>query len=118
MLKHLRWLLALVVLGTAPLFAAQPQFNVIYTFGSNEPNDGELPDGKLVADAAGNLYGTTQSGGTIGAGTVFELSPNGDGTWTETILYSFCSQFQCGDGQQPEAAVIFDQQVIYMARPC
>jgi uncharacterized repeat protein (TIGR03803 family) len=45
----------------------------------------------LISDGAGNLYGTTDSGGEYGYGTVFELSPPGSGGdfWTKTLLYSF-----------------------------
>jgi hypothetical protein len=47
------------------------------------------PQGSLVLDAAGNLYDATVDGGDNFQGTVFELSPSGDGTWTKTVLYSF-----------------------------
>ncbi len=66
----------------------------------------------LVSDAAGNLYGTSEQGGfgceQWGCGTVFELSPNGSGGWTETVLYTFCMLWACGDGDQPAAGLIFD----------
>jgi len=72
---------------------------VLYAFqgvGSEGVKDGQNPMGGLVFDAAGNIYGTTYEGGTStactglpGCGTVFELSPKGDGSWTETVLYSF-----------------------------
>jgi len=56
-------------------------------------------------DSAGNLYGTTYGGGTKGLGTVFELSPRGDGTYTFSILHSF----QGGrDGSGPIYGVSFD----------
>jgi uncharacterized repeat protein (TIGR03803 family) len=63
----------------------------------------------LVADAAGNLYGTTFTGGIItnichtGCGTVFELV-RGEGGWTENTLYSFAGL----DGEYPESSVAFD----------
>jgi uncharacterized repeat protein (TIGR03803 family) len=69
--------------------------------------DGSEPAG-LIFDATGNLYSTTGGGGAYGAGTVFELTPNGSGGWTETVLYSFCSQPDCTDGLSPEAGLIFD----------
>ena len=50
--------------------------------------DGSKLHGGLVFDAAGNLYGTTSAGGPYGGGTVFMLSPSGNG-WTFTRLYSF-----------------------------
>jgi len=68
---------------------------VIYSFQGG--SDGEYPQAALVMDAHGNLYGTTAEGGTgnctnmglAGCGTVFELSPQGDGTWSKSVLYSF-----------------------------
>jgi uncharacterized repeat protein (TIGR03803 family) len=52
---------------------------------------GTYPYAGLAFDAAGNLYGTTSSGGANGEGTVFKLAPpkSGSGAWTETVLYSF-----------------------------
>jgi uncharacterized repeat protein (TIGR03803 family) len=58
-------------------------------------------------DSVGNLYGTTANGGANGAGVVFELSPVGAG-WTETVLYSFCSQSGCTDGANPINGLIMD----------
>jgi uncharacterized repeat protein (TIGR03803 family) len=79
--------------------------------------DGYNPLGGLVMDAAGNLYGTTLSGGAgsctdgngvvIGCGAVFELTPTASGPWTIKILYSF--QNNGIDGAGPYAGVIFDQ---------
>jgi uncharacterized repeat protein (TIGR03803 family) len=54
------------------------------TLGGKE--NGWHPYGGLVFDAAGNLYGTTAGGGGHGDGSVFELTPSPDGTWTETLL--------------------------------
>jgi uncharacterized repeat protein (TIGR03803 family) len=52
--------------------------------------DGVQPLGGLIADSADNLYGTTNTGGPAGYGTVFELSPptSSGGAWTFTILYA------------------------------
>lgn len=93
-------------------FAVGQQYKVLWNF-SNSPNDGFYPAAGLIADGHGNLYGTTQDGGTGGTyntGTVFELSPQTDGTWKETILYNFCSVigFSCLDGSAPQAALAFD----------
>jgi uncharacterized repeat protein (TIGR03803 family) len=60
--------------------------NELYTFGSQR-DDGASPNG-VVFDASGNAYGTTATGGSAGFGTIFELSPTGDG-WAERVLYSF-----------------------------
>jgi uncharacterized repeat protein (TIGR03803 family) len=67
---------------------------VLYTFCPiSGCADGSEPGAGLIWDAAGNLYGTTKSGGAFGGifggGTVFKLSKNGSGTWTETVLHSF-----------------------------
>src|ERR1700730_863712 len=67
---------------------AQAGESVILHFN---PTLGAHPVSCLVADAAGNLYGTTTLGGTANCGTVFQLSPGSDGKWTETLLYSFPS---------------------------
>jgi hypothetical protein len=95
----------------------QAQEKVLWSF-AGYPTDGAQPADKLILDSAGNLYGTTQWGGTnaniycTGCGTVFELSPGSSGSWTETILYNFCQSFDgnvCLDGAAPSAGLIFDQ---------
>jgi uncharacterized repeat protein (TIGR03803 family) len=63
-------------------------------------NDGNQPNGGLIFDATGNIYGTTVTGGPdegfcingqtpYSCGTVFKLTPNGGGKWTESIPFSF-----------------------------
>jgi len=78
---------------------------ILYSF-QGAP-DGEYPRGPLVFDARGNLYGVTSEGGFCnnGCGTVFELSPQAIGTWTEKILYQFTNG---NDGQYP-TGIIFDK---------
>ena len=61
--------------------------------------------GSLVRDSSGNLYGTTVGGGADGKGTVFELMPTGQSSWTESILRSFGNGT---DGNSPWAGVIID----------
>lgn len=90
------------------LAAGQAQYKVLYTFGTNGPNDGIEPNGGLVFDVAGNAYGTTVQGGAFGGGTAFELSPQKDGTWQEAVLYNFCSLSNCSDGYYPESGLISD----------
>jgi uncharacterized repeat protein (TIGR03803 family) len=64
--------------------------SVIHSFPGTKGNtDGRNPVGGLVFDSAGNLWGSTQGGGSVGDGTVFELTPNSDGTYAESTLYSF-----------------------------
>ena len=66
---------------------------ILYNFtGIN--GDGGEPDGGLVRDSAGNLYGTTYSGGYLNQGTIFKLEPNG----AETILHTFLGG---ADGSYP-----------------
>jgi uncharacterized repeat protein (TIGR03803 family) len=66
---------------------------ILHSFGALP--DGEYPWGGVAVDSAGNVYGTTATGGTNGCGSIdpqcgiiFELSPASDGTWNETILYN------------------------------
>ncbi|MGO8793604.1 MAG: choice-of-anchor tandem repeat GloVer-containing protein [Candidatus Sulfotelmatobacter sp.] len=75
---------------------------VLYSFMSNP--DGAFPFSGLTWDAQGNLYGTTYGGGS-GMGAVYELSPNGSGGWSESVLYSVCSQPNCADGAYPNGLV-------------
>jgi len=71
---------------------------VLHAFYFERP-DGIEPDAGLIFDGAGNLYGTTLGGSdNAGYGTVFELSPTAGGSWTEQILYTFCSETDCADG--------------------
>jgi len=97
-------LILLAMLFTGTIHAAS-QEQVLHSFGIT-PGDGYAAVGPVVFDAAGNLYGTTANGGTSGSGTVFELIPNGNGTWTEEVLYSFGSQ--SGDGANPSGGLVFD----------
>ena len=80
--------------------------SVLYNF--NGGSDGANSLGSLMMDAAGNLYGTTQSGGgSNNSGTVFMLSPNGSGGYAESILYSFTGD---SDGSIPTAGLIMDSR--------
>jgi uncharacterized repeat protein (TIGR03803 family) len=91
-------------------------YKVIHSF-SGFPNDGMHAIGPVVFDKAGNMYGTTPGGGSNscqgdnGCGVVYELSPNRDGSWTESILYNFCANFvglSCLDGAFPSAGLALD----------
>jgi hypothetical protein len=63
-----------------------------------------------VFDTKGNLFGTTQQGGSaqycLNCGVIYELVPQGDGTWSETVVYSFGSQPNVADGSDPVAGMI------------
>jgi uncharacterized repeat protein (TIGR03803 family) len=83
--------------------------SVLYSFCSlAKCADGEVALAGLIFDGAGNLYGTTSAGGANGGGTVFKLSPSSGGSWTESVLYSFCSLNNCVDGEYPQSSLVFD----------
>ncbi len=73
-----------IVYELAPSTSGAWTENILYSFQGG--SDGATPLGPLIFDQAGNLYGTTSNGGVYG-GTVFELIPNGDGTWAEKVLF-------------------------------
>ena len=76
---------------------------VLHNFNGS---DGSASRSGLIFDAAGNLYGTTYTGGTYNYGTVFELSPMVDGGWSETVLHNFNNNGS--DGWGPLSALTFD----------
>jgi uncharacterized repeat protein (TIGR03803 family) len=73
---------------------------ILYAFTGGA--DGALPNGGLTLDVDGNIFGTTQQGGQYNYGSVFELSPKSDGTYTETVLHSFTGGV---DGRFPMAGL-------------
>jgi uncharacterized repeat protein (TIGR03803 family) len=110
------------LLAASSASAATPQETVLYSFQGG--NDGAYPASNLVADKQGNLYGTTEFGGTglctdadgfvIGCGTVFKLTKpaKSGGKWAESVLYSF-QGFLIGssnlrDSGYPQAGLAID----------
>jgi uncharacterized repeat protein (TIGR03803 family) len=89
--------------GCGTIFKLTPvrKFTLLHSF-TGQPMDGAIPSAGLITDSAGNFYGTTESGGASGNGTVFKLSPTG----VETVLHSFAG-FP-SDGTDPEAGLIRD----------
>jgi uncharacterized repeat protein (TIGR03803 family) len=83
-------------------------YNFLYSFCSSLAANGYGPTTALVADGAGNLYGTAAEGGTYGFGVVFELSPPtvSGGAWSYKLLYSFTG---VGDDAYPNTALLFDR---------
>jgi uncharacterized repeat protein (TIGR03803 family) len=80
---------------------------ILHSFDDNG-TDGFYPLAGLIFDGSGNLYGTTELGGSLdcggtGCGTLFELTPQAGGTWTETVLYVFHGT----DGNRPYAGLTF-----------
>ena len=97
--------------GTLLRLTKNPDGSWTSTVAFNFPGGtgGAQPNG-VVFDSSGNLYGTTQLGGNLtcsgrgGCGVVFRLSPNSDGTWTETVLHSFNGR----DGSLPIGSLSLD----------
>jgi len=97
--------------GTVYKLDTTGSLTVLHTFSGG---DGANPSSALIFDSEGNLYGTTGNGGSSGGcglggcGTLFELSPQEDGTWSEVVLYSFCSASECVDGEEPLGPLVRD----------
>jgi uncharacterized repeat protein (TIGR03803 family) len=88
--------------GTVFMLSPAGKETVLYEFtGTN--GDGNGPHGRLAFDANGNIYGTTQGGGTNGTGTVYRLSPKSGGGWTEKVIYNFSATG--ADGTAPSAGM-------------
>ena len=101
------WSIALANIALALMMvtaASAATEKVLYSFGNGL--NAAYPFDTPIFDAAGNLYGTTWEGGTANHGTVFELSPDSKGGWTEAVLYSF--QGGPTDGGKANGSVIFD----------
>jgi uncharacterized repeat protein (TIGR03803 family) len=84
---------------TSPQAQAQA-FKVVYNF-TGESDGGESLAG-LTVDTAGNLYGTTNSGGLSNVGVVFKVTPSG----AETVLHSFTDS---PDGSNPNGGLLRDK---------
>jgi uncharacterized repeat protein (TIGR03803 family) len=104
--------LTMCLIGCGTLFEITPSgtLTTLYNFCS-ESNcaDGYYPFGALVQDSNGDVYGTTEYGGTGsscpakgGCGTVFKITSTG----ARSTVYSFCSESNCDDGQVPYAGLI------------
>ena len=85
------------------------KLSVLYSFSKS--SQGRTPLAGVTADAAGNLYGTTSTGGTGDrkCGTVFKLSPGENNKWTYSVLYSFDYYNNYEDGCHPAAGVVLDK---------
>ena len=93
-----------LVLAVVLIQAAQAQtFQVIYNFGQ----DGSGPMAGVTIDRGGNLYGTTQGGGTYNQGLAYKLT-NKNGGWVLSPLYSFAGNNKgTNDGIYPYSRVVF-----------
>src|SRR5437764_4453639 len=87
---------------------SKPKLKALYAF-CRKANcvDGYEPLAGVILDTAGNVYGTTWSGGRTREGNVFRLSPPlpGKRRWRLHILHDFCSA--CGDGTHPITALTY-----------
>ena len=107
--------------GGGTIFALVPNADrsvwtrkVLRNFCPNHPNcsGGALPVGRMVIDTQGNIYGVTTFGGHDaeepfpGHGVVFKLTPDR----TLTVLYRFCVEHKCADGDLPEAGLTYAGQ--------
>jgi uncharacterized repeat protein (TIGR03803 family) len=89
-------------------YSAAGTEKVLYTFcpdAAAKCPDGAGPSGVLVRDSSGNLYGTTAGGGAHLGGTVFKITP---GSEKESVLYSFCANKGCTDGEGPMGGLAID----------
>lgn len=95
--------------GCGVVFKIDPSGNesVVYAFPPPGGTDGRYPEGRVIVDRAGNLYGTTSGGGNTscgggdGCGTVFKIDKSGN----ESVLYRFNGGT---DGEFPDAGVVRD----------
>ncbi len=115
-LGRIRWSFGIMVILAMGWGVSSPadsrvqyQFQIVHSFGA--PGDGVGP-GSIVMDGRGNLYGVTTSGGAYGYGTVFELTPDANREWTETILHSFPVNDPT-DGWDPIGLVIDEAGNLY-----
>jgi len=90
---------AVLLLAATALAASREK--VLHTF---EDRPAAYPYSRLVADAAGNFYGTTTWDGVHGAGTIYELSPLQNGGWAYHVLYVFPGT----DGNNPHGRLLLD----------
>ena len=92
-----------IVFELNPNGVGERDLTVLYSF-RGQP-DGSFPYGAILFDGSGNIYGTTYYGGVNGIGSVYKLSPQPVGEWTEEVLYSFQ---QGTDGNSPISNLVSD----------
>ena len=102
------YIASICLLFAASALPAASQEAIIYSFGGST-SDSQIPSTALVADKAGNLYGATTKGGASECGAVFELSPQTNGSWAESVIYSFTKTRSLCTGT-PGPSLILDGQ--------
>jgi uncharacterized repeat protein (TIGR03803 family) len=85
--------------GTIYRLTPSGSYSVLHNFRGG--NDGSAPEGTLLRDSSGNLFGTTSAGGSHGSGVIFKVTPSG----AEKILYSFTGG---SDGSVPRGSLVSD----------
>ncbi len=93
--------LCFILAGVAARPAQGQTFTVLHSF--TDGSDGANPEGALIQDSTGNLYGTASGGGEDRSGVVYEISTAG----TETVLYSFKGG---KDGAGPTTSLVRDRE--------
>jgi uncharacterized repeat protein (TIGR03803 family) len=102
-----RFVIAITILTLVSAASARPQEKILYSFQGG--TDGVNPEGNMVFDMAGDLYGTASNGGSHSFGAVVQLTPPeqvGE-VWTESVIYNF-KGLEYHDGNSPES-LIWDQ---------
>ncbi|MBV9718074.1 MAG: hypothetical protein JOZ77_02060 [Candidatus Eremiobacteraeota bacterium] len=84
-------------------------WTLVNTYSFKDTPDGSAPQGPVIEDASGNLYGTTSGGGVHGHGAVYRMQPTGSG-YTESLLYSFRGK---KDGGYPVGGLIIVNDALY-----
>lgn len=88
--------------GTVFKISPSGTYTLLHSFVDVAPNyDAQLPTAGLTLGTDGNLYGTTERGGTQNGGAIYRITPSG----TETLLYSFCV-ISCYDGFVPSTPLV------------
>ncbi len=94
--------MAFLVFALCAATAIVSTAQTLTTLASFNGTDGKASTGTLIQATDGNFYGTSQTGGTFGLGSVFKVTPSG----TVTTLYSFCALANCVDGSGPTAGLV------------
>src|SRR2546423_3612767 len=111
----------LAIAAAAVLFAAAPgsaapqyKLKLLHAFCKQQGcTDGELPEGALLLDGTGDVFGATLVGGKYGYGVVFKLAPNGT-RYAEYVLHNFCKNSDTCKDFNPVGDLIMDKNgVLY-----
>jgi uncharacterized repeat protein (TIGR03803 family) len=93
---------------TATTTASASAYQSLYSFCSlSACADGDDPQGSLLVDSRGTIFGVTKLGGTFKAGTIYALV-NVSSRWVEQVIYNFCPDAGCPDGSFPTSGIIKD----------